>query len=62
MPTYKFWYKKEIKARSLDEAMRMEKQSKIQFDSVQEHDDQSERELTPLIGFSIPTESDEEDW
>lgn len=61
MPLYKFWYKKEVKARNLSEAMKVEKKHGLKFDSVVEDEDHSERELHPLIGFSTPTEFDYED-
>lgn len=61
MPLYKFWYKKEVKAHSLSEAMKKEKKHELRFDSVVEDEDRSERELHPLIGFSITTPSDYED-
>jgi hypothetical protein len=61
MPKFIVWYKKTIKARDLNSAIKAEKQAPLMFHSIVENEDQSEQELTPLIGFSIPTEDDYED-
>lgn len=65
MPKYVFWYKKEIKAKSFDHAVSLEKQERIlpRFDSIRELDEDSERQLESCIGFAIPTDDDyEDDW
>jgi len=58
MPLYKFWYVKEVKAKDLNHAMKIEKKHRPRFESLQEVESQEEREHQPLIGFEIPTESD----
>jgi len=58
-PKYIFWQKKEIKAKDLNEAIKVEKKFKYKFDSVAEQEDKSENDLTPCIGF---TEYQEEDF
>lgn len=61
MPQYIFWQKKIVKARNLNQALRIEKKIKYKFDSVAEANDPSERELQPCIGFQVATESDYEE-
>jgi len=50
-----FWYKKEIKANSIGEAIKKEKKVKLKFDSVKEYQDDNQ-ELTPQIGFLVDKE------
>ena len=52
MPKYKFWYKKEVEAKHLQEALRKEKSVKIRLDSVIEEDEKNEN-LAPAIGFKV---------
>lgn len=59
MPKYIFWQKKEVCAKNIYEAFEKEKKIPYKFDSISEKEDESERELQPLIGFQIRT-SDEE--
>lgn len=61
MPKYIVWYKKEIKATDLNSAIRAERKAPIMFHSIVEEEDRSERELQPLIGFQVATESDYEE-
>lgn len=58
MPEYIFWQKKIIKAKNLNHALRIEKKVDYKFDSVQEHEDKSEQELTSCIGFTVDREYD----
>jgi len=60
MPTFNFWYKKQIIAGNLAKAIKKEKKVKIQFHSV-DQDDKSDKELTPAIGFTTDTPSDWEE-
>jgi len=55
---FTFWYKNEIKAPTLEKAIRLEKKVKPVLSSV-EHTDEEPKEFTSLIGFQINTESDE---
>lgn len=55
---FTFWYKNEVKAQTLERAIKIEKKLKPVLSSV-EHVDEEPRELTSLIGFQINTESDE---
>jgi hypothetical protein len=50
MPTYKFWYKKIIKADNLNTAIRQEKKHKIEFDSIVKDDDETNSGAS-AIGF-----------
>ena len=56
---FTFWYKKEIKAPTLDKAIKLERKEKLVLSSV-EHTDESPKELTSAIGFQINTDSDYE--
>lgn len=55
---FTFWYKKEIKAPTLEKAIKIEKKMPHVLSSV-EHIDEEPKELSSLIGFQINTESDE---
>lgn len=57
---YKFWYRKEVTAKDLSEALKKSKTEKMQFDSVVEVDNEAPRQLEPLVGFVCDTESDYE--
>lgn len=61
MPKFIVWYKKTIKAKDLNSAIREEKKAPLAFHSIIEEEDHSERELQSLIGFEIPTEDDYDD-
>ena len=58
MPTFKFWYKKEIQAKDIAQAIRLEKKAELKFDSVSQSDE-CDRELHPCIGFDAYQEDDE---
>ena len=58
MRKFTFWYKKEIEAQSLEEAIKIEKKTPLVLSSV-EHTDEPTKEHTSCIGFQINTESDE---
>ena len=60
MITYKFWYEKSIKAKTLDEAVKKEKAIEAKLSSIETIKD-SHDELTSCIGFNAYTESDYED-
>lgn len=57
---FTFWYKNEIKAPTLEKAIKIEKKSKPVLSSV-EHKDSEPEEHVSLIGFSVNTEDDYED-
>jgi len=61
MSKFKFWYKTEVRADSLEKAIQLEKKKKPMLSSI-EKDESEHQERTPLIGFSISTESDYEDF
>lgn len=50
MNTFTYWYKKEIKARNLEQANRRSKNLKPTLDSVSIEEDKAD-EKTPCIGF-----------
>lgn len=52
---FTFWYKKVVKAQTLERALKLEKKQKPVLSSV-EHVDEKLEELTPLIGFHIESE------
>ena len=57
---FTFWYKKEIKAPTLEKAIKIEKKMPHVLSSVEHIDEEPEspKELSSLIGFQINTESD----
>lgn len=57
---YTFWYKKEIEAKSLDKAVKLEKKAKLEMTSVQREDEDSNKQLTSAIGFAVETHGEEE--
>ena len=60
MTTYEFWYKKIIKAQTLDEAVKKEKLIAPKLSSIETIKDNHE-ELTPCIGFVTDQPEDYED-
>jgi len=56
---FTFWYKNEIKAPSLEKAIKLEKKQKPVLSSIEKSEPEIE-ERASCIGFEIRTESD--DW
>ena len=62
MAKYIFWQKKTVRAKNLNEAIRIQDKFKYEFDSLTEEEDKSNNELTSCIGFQTDTESDYEEY
>ena len=58
MPKYIFWQKKEVIAKNIYDAFKKEKKVPYNFHSLEEKENESERELTPLIGFQVESEEE----
>lgn len=58
MPSYTFWYKKEVNAKNLLDAMRAEKKCKLEFESIVENKTPKHESLESLIGFQVRDEEE----
>lgn len=59
MPKFIFWYKKEVMAKDLAQAVRKEPKVSIKLNEVVQ-DDKGEKELASCIGFTVyPDEVDD---